>query len=406
MTCCGVTRNINQKTKAMANKRNTYIVRFIAMALLVMATLSSCERKPLYLQATGQVDVEVGVYDIELQYIWGTEWVTEWQYEWDEAEYGAIGYTKPHGVRATIYGLDNEMHRDNFFTQNFGADGGRVSLLAGNWYDLLFYNNGTNYILFNTDESHSFYTATTRTSMRSNYSSDDTRAYVDMNQPEELFGCFMEKNEISLNPDDYEIEYDEDGTTIYVYKLNATLRPHTMIYLVQVIMLNNLNEKGERIVKGAKGLTLSGLASGTDLFTRLNNTERISLTTDDIKPLQTDRNLKLPDGTIEMGDIMATRMLTWGLPGIDPLAARSRNGDVEADSCYVGVGLTLSNNAVFTVQGNITEKIRKRPSGGVITLVIDAAKLPEPPEPGGESGGGFDASVNDWDNEINADIII
>lgn len=73
---------------AMANKRNTYIVRFITMALLAIATLSSCERKPLYLQATGQIDVEVGVYDIELQYIWGTEWVTEWQYEWDEAEYG------------------------------------------------------------------------------------------------------------------------------------------------------------------------------------------------------------------------------------------------------------------------------------------------------------------------------
>jgi hypothetical protein len=163
--------------------------------------------------------VEAAVYKIELEFLWGTHWQTEWQYDWDEVTYGPLGYTEPRGVRAVIYGLNKDMVRDNYFTQNFSSSGERVTLLGGNWYDMLFYNNGTNYILFDTDDNHQYYHATTRKSMRPNKKpSVATREYTDMNQPDELFGTFMEKNEVSMNPEDYEIEYDEDGNPVYVYK--------------------------------------------------------------------------------------------------------------------------------------------------------------------------------------------
>jgi hypothetical protein len=67
----------------------------------------------------------------------------------------------------------------------------------------------------------------------------------------------------------------------------------------------------------------------------------------------------------------------------------------------------LRNGNVYSIEKDITDQMRKRPSGGVITIVIDAAELPEnvvgeKPKP----GGGFDASVENWENEIEEEIII
>ena len=126
------------------------------------------------------------------------------------------------------------------------------------------------------------------------------------------------------------------------------------------------------------------------------------------QPMQADRDLTLPDGTKTVGDIMAARILTWGLPGIDPLAnIATRTYAEPRASVHAGIGLTLRNGNVYTIEEDITEQIRKRPAGGVITIVIDADELPdnivgEEPKP----GGGFDASVDDWENEIEEEIII
>ena len=59
------------------------------------------------------------------------------------------------------------------------------------------------------------------------------------------------------------------------------------------------------------------------------------------------------------------------------------------------------------LQRNITELMEERPGGGIITLVIDANKeIPDsiiyPPV----KDGGFDATVKDWDNQVNADLEI
>ena len=122
-----------------------------------------------------------------------------------------------------------------------------------------------------------------------------------------------------------------------------------------------------------------------------------------------DLMLNLPDGTQEKGDIMAARIQTWGLPGIKPIVEVTRGEGVDpADSTYVLIYPVLGNGAsIQPIQKNVTEQIKHRPGGGVITLVIDATKeipdsliyLPTP-------DGGFDATVNDWDNEIHADMTI
>jgi hypothetical protein len=59
------------------------------------------------------------------------------------------------------------------------------------------------------------------------------------------------------------------------------------------------------------------------------------------------------------------------------------------------------------MEKDITDQLKQYPVGGIITVVIDSSEIPDDvigvkPKP----GGGFDASVDEWGNEINADIII
>ena len=383
-----------------------HIIPLMLVCVMLTGLFSSCQRKPLYLAQRGTLDINVSVYDIQLELLWGVSWKTDWQYLWDESLYGYIGYTEPSGVRANVYTVNEDYHRSKYTTRNFSTNGGRVSLTTNNTYDMMFHNNDTEYILYATDDS-TYYYATTRSNTRSSYTRSHS-TITNHNQPDQLFGTYIHDLYVSDDPDEYTVEEDEDGYLVYVYNVNAELTPYTMIYLFQVMILNNYDEVGQRIT-GAEGITASGMAGGVDLFNRLNDSTRIvAITQDDIKPIQDNRELTLPDGQKVVGDIFAARMMTWGLPGINPLDHINNKENIQLyDSIYGGIGLQLRNGTIYPVQQNISEQMLEHPSGGVITLVIDAAAIPDSiiggkPQP----GGGFDASVDGWDNEINTDIII
>ena len=370
----------------------------------IATVIAGCQRKPLYLAQRGTLDVDVSVYDIRLDLLWGLDWKTEWQYRWDESVYGPIGYTELERVRADVYSIDEADHRNRYTTRILPKDGGRVNLATLRTYDLMFYNNDFESILLSSDELNSYFYATTRSNTKAAY----TRSYEHYNQPDQLFGVFLDDLYVTDDPDEYEVEYDEDGTLYYVYNIKASLTPYTFIYLYQVMLLNNTDDAGKRIT-GCEGISVDGMAGGVDLFTRVtDSTNLVTITQDDIKPMLTERDLRLPDGTETVGDIFAARVMTWGIPGVDPLALRGlRTSAYPKDSVDVGIGLIMRNGTVYPIQRNITEQIKQRPAGGVITIVIDAAEIPdsiigEKPKP----GGGFDASVDNWENEIEADIVI
>ena len=176
-----------------------------------------------------------------------------------------------------------------------------------------------------------------------------------------------------------------------------------------MILNNNFDGKGNYIT-GAKGITVTGLSQGVDLFTRRTFNNTISISTDDVKPLQNHDDVRLEDGTaVENADILATRILTWGLPGIVPIeTTKAGTKAVELDKNYIGVGLTLRNGYTYTVTQDITEQMHNKPAGGVITIYIDAADIPQDvidqrPQ---STGGGFNANVEDWQNEYNAEVTI
>ncbi len=378
------------------------------VALLLASIITGCQRKPLYLVQHGNVSIATAEFDLRLEMLWGTDWQTQWQYPWDEAKYGPIGYTEPTGVHAIAYQLDEAMERFSWhYDRHISSKGGRVQLTTKEYYDMLLYNDDTEWILF-TDRGGSDYSTfnvTTRTNAHAQY----TRNYVGYNQPDQLFGTLIDDIYISDDPDDYILERNEDGSVTYVCKMEASLQPYTFIYLYQVILKNNRTDKDEPIVTSAAGLTANGLASGADLFTRRTHSSVVSLTQDNVAPIVKDYNVTLPDGTDTIADIMGARIQTWGLPSIVPLEEVTRDGVVEvADSAFVGVGLRLHNGYTYVLQKNVTEQMAEHPAGGVITLVLDVTKeIPDSiinrPTVGGD---GFDVTVNQWDNGINADITI
>ena len=381
-----------------------HIAPFAFVMMILTTMLTGCERKDLYLAQHGTLSIDVSVYDIQLDLLWGLEWRTEWQYQWDESLYGAIGYTEPTGIRANIYALNEANQRIRYTTRNFGNEGGRVNLTTKQSYDMVFYNNDTEYILFSTDDANDYLYATTRSNTKAAY----TRSYDHYNQPDQLFGTFMHDLYVTDDPDAYDKKYDEDGTIYYVFDINASLTPYTFIYLYQVMLLNNDDDNGKRIT-GCEGISVDGLAGGVDLFTRVTDSVNlVTITQENIQPMLTDRRLTLPNGAEVTGDIFAARVMTWGIPGIDPLAQNATRTAAEPqDSIGAGIGLVLRNGTVYPIEKNITEQIKQRPAGGVITIVVDAAEIPDSiignkPKP----GGGFDASVDNWQNEINADITI
>lgn len=385
------------------NNCRRHIAPWMFATLLLASLFMGCERKDLYLAQRGTLSIDVSVYDIQLDLLWGVDWQTKWQYMWDESLYGPIGYTEPLGIRANVYTINQINQRVKYTTRNFSKDGGKVNLTTNSTYDMVFYNNDTEYILFATDDS-TYYYATTRGNSRAPY----TRSFANYNQPDQLFGTYLPDLYVTDDPEAYEKEVMADGSILYVFDVDASLTPYTFIYLCQVMLLNNEDEMGTR-VNGAEGLTLSGLAGGVDLFTRTtDSTHIVAITQEDVKPLQEDCSFTLPDGTTSEGDIFAARVMTWGIPGVDPLEHTFTRQPIQTNNpINMAVGLKLRNGSVYTIETDVTEQLKQSPAGGVITLVIDAGEIPDSiiggkPKP----GGGFDASVDNWENEIEADIII
>ena len=394
----------------------------LGLATVLMFGMTSCERKELYLRVD-TTDISVEIYDIRLDLLWGVDWETEWQYSWSESStnFGTIGYTQPELIKGTIYNVDPYSgKRFSSFFRIFDSNGGRVSLTAGSTYDMMFYNFGTEYTSFYQSDDYETYTASTRISSQASWirtraesensdMPDTTKSYIDYNQPDELFGALVTDLHINEDPSTYEKEYDIDGNITYIYKVDAALRPYSFIYMYQIVILNNADEKGDR-VKGAKGLTVTGLAQGVEMFSRKTFNNTISISTEDVKPLQNHDNVRLENGeTVENADILAARIITWGLPGIVPIeTTKAGTKAVELDKNFIGIGLTLRNGYTHTVTLDITEEMHNKPAGGVITIYYDANNIPQEAidQKQQTSGGGFNASVEDWANEINAEITI
>lgn len=159
-------------------------------------------------------------------------------------------------------------------------------------------------------------------------------------------------------------------------EIDVELNPFSIIYLIQVVLLNN-DDVNDLHVTGARDISVSGLSQGVELFTRKTFDKTLMITTEDVKPLRNHSNVRLEDGTVvDNADILAARMLTWGLPGINPMDSSKYDPKASASNeNYIMVTLTLSNGRPFCVTKEVTDQMHSKPAGGVITVSIDTNEI-------------------------------
>ena len=308
----------------------------LASAFILTAIVScddKVEPKDLFRgEIVDLIDLHLAFKPAGLESLWGEDWETRLQYDWDESDstYGALGYSEPENIKGTIFNTDYKTgDRINHFFKVFALKDSTHSLQSAVKYDMLFYNFGTDSIFFNQSEDYKTYTA------QSN----------NLGRTDELQGAFLTGVEFA--------PYQKS-------ELEVTLEPYTYIYLLQIIIKNNQDNR----ITGADALTLTGLAKGTSLFTRTTFTDTVSITTQDIKPLQNHREVSLEDGTtLQQAGIMAARILTWGLP-----ANSAANNNLT-------ITLTLQNGQTKTLTRDITTQLQQNSKGGVITVCLDAEDL-------------------------------
>ena len=169
-----------------------------AMALAI-PTLSSCEHKDLCFDH----DVHAPKYDFRVVATYEQEWeinnsdnkVWNSEDEWPERfgmTYNELRPDVPKGLRMHVF---SESGVSDMI--NMPAKGDVVGLRPGN-HQLLFYNNDTEYILFDDMYSYASAKATTRTRTRSTYMGNPfkgnaSRSEPTVNMPDMLYGNYNEK---------------------------------------------------------------------------------------------------------------------------------------------------------------------------------------------------------------------
>lgn len=286
-----------------------------------------------------------------------------WQTRWPESfgiDYGALAPSVPSGLCVNAYsgsGLPSVTH--------MAATEGVARMAVGE-NSLLFYNDDTEYIIFDDMSVSASAKATTRSRSRSSYAGN--RLYRSQNgdsertvtPPDPLFGCYMNRYEQQLLP--------------VPATLDVTLQPLVFTYLIRYEF-----EHGAEYVGLARG-ALAGMAESVFLHDGHTGPERATV---------------LYDCTVEPWGVQAA-VNTFGVPDYPSPVYRSG-----AQSSYaLNLEVRLRNGRTFSFDFDISAQMKSQPHGGVI--IVDGIKISD--DDGNAGGSGFDVSIDDW-GEYN-DVII
>ena len=375
--------------------------RFIS-ALLPLAVLCGCQiDPPLHLRRLVETNVDLKM-EFTVDMMWQVDWETEWEFPWNETVLGPVGYSEPSGIRVHTYALGPDGERRSHQVYNFHGTEGRVQVVTG-VHDMLFHNNGSEVLLFQAEDdladqhcytriianglqdSHPVQTlqqkAAGATKADDIWDSNESVAF----QPDELFSMYDPAYLISDNLDDYDFI---DGR--YVLHIEGNIEPGTFIYLIQIRLKNNYG----RVIGSMGGAALTGVAEGVNLMSRVTHAETVSVPFDVYLDRETDP------------DLLGARVLTFGIPNCNPYNEASVAASTSEH--YLVLNVTFESGSYKNIRIDITDKLRELPTGGVITLEVDVDDFPpgpdDPPTPGG--GGGFEALIDNWGEEIGSTTII
>ena len=371
--------------------------RHIFFLLLLCAQVSGCNIGPeLHLRQPVQAQIVLET-EVNLNLMWQVEWEAQWEFAWNVASLGPLGYDEPASISVHVYPLDENGNHKSHYSQNFYGTTANMPITVGE-YDLLFHNNDSETLLFSNEEELGTIYGSTRvissglkasssvlTTMQKE--SGDTKADDILIEepvtlmPDGLFVLYDRGESISGNLEDYEYI---DGK--YVLRIQGTMNPATYIHLFQIHLLNNEG----RVIGSNGGGALTGLAAGVDLDTRVSSRTPVCVPAD----LYYDRTKQL----------MAARFVSFGIPGCNPYDEESVANAPEGKH-YLVLNITYANGNWKNIRIDVTNAFRALPLGGLIDLTLDVNDFP-PEEGTPGSGGGFDALIDEWDEEHGETTII
>lgn len=282
---------------------------------------------------------------------------TDWQNQWNSLglgfPYDDLRPGIPEGIRLTSYNEDG-VRTDN----NIKPLGEEVYISPG-INSLLFYNNDTEYIVFNDMESYSQASATTRSRSRSTYMGNplykaaegESGEEVTVSAPDVLYGHY--------------IDAYLQNRVMEPQQLGVSMHPLVFTYLVCYKF-----EHGYNYVALARG-ALSGMAGSVYLSNGRTSKDAVTV---------------LYDCTLESWGIMAD-VHSFGIPDF-PNPAYTRTGQTFA----LNLEVRLLNGKILNFNFDVTEQVAKQPHGGVIT--VDGINISD--EDGKPGGSAFDVTVDGW----------
>lgn len=325
---------------------------------LMLMSLAACDQKELCFNHYDHASR----YATDVSIAYEREWeqpyedATHWSADWSTLDLG-FSYDDlrpgiPEGVRLTSF------NSAGVRTDNNIEPYGEVVHLSPGANALLFYNNDTEYIIFNDMESYDHASATTRSRTRSTYAGNPyykaaagSRDEVTVNPPDMLYGHY--------NPD----YFQERVTT--PQSLAITMRPLVFTYVVRYLF-----EHGYDNVALARG-AMSGMAGSVYLSSGRTAEDAVTV---------------LYDCTLEPWGVLAV-VHSFGIPDFpNPHYSRA------ARTFALNLEVRLKNGKLLNFNFDITDQVLTQPHGGVIT--VDGIDIPD--DVAGSGGSGFDVSVDGW----------
>ena len=399
-----IRQNVRQKSRGMVRYTRMMCA---CMLLLTIGLTISCERRPmLYLRKVIPTHFTITNLALKLETYWdysfiygvNYNWRGEWYYGWDDQDsviFGSMGYTDPEVFNLRRYYTAMMPYAPHNRVQSHVVNGHEFTgdFEFGFW-DILVWNDiqtpdNVQSLVFDETSSLDSVTATTNASMRSSRYSAPRFTHA-FNQPEELFSAYEQALEI--NEDLEGFVWDEERK-VWVKVLNMELLPITYIYLTQVILHNNKN----KITSVEGNCDFSGLARTTNV-----NTGRAG--SDDVTLFYNTRFKRNCDMNGEAVDIAGGRLLTFGIPNFNPRKYNTRADEPELRRQLqdkprnnLAIKMQFNNGVDSTFVFDVTEQVRYRFRGGVITVELDMDTVPIPST--NRSGSAFDAIVKDYEEE-------
>ena len=352
------------KTIIMKNeeRRVKNLFGHLLLSALVVASLAGCRKDLCYNHDEHALKVQADV-DPEWMQEWenpytGGEMQFNWAAIWEEQgwprEYDEFRPEIADGIRSIVYTEGADPAVSNL--ENYG---GLISMSEG-VHALLFYNNDTEYIIFDNTDNSATATASTRTRTRGGYTApqnhEDERTIT---PPDNLYASYVpaylaEKSLVS----------DE---------LPVTMFPRTFTYLIRYHITSGL-----QYVSQARG-ALAGMA------------ERVYL--NDGHTDATTATLLFDCKVDEKG--CTAEVLCFGVPNF-AYKTNEYTDDPEKMQFMLRLDVLLKNGKLLTFDRDISEAMRLQPRGGI--LVFNDIEISD--EDGMEGAGGFDPDVDDWGDEI------